>query len=77
MNKHFAFQPEQSVSNIQLDMTKEEKMAQIIVDSSVLHYHKKRLMIEIDDALTAGNKEKFQTLSTQYNKLLEQFAHLH
>ncbi|WP_078381229.1 IDEAL domain-containing protein [Sutcliffiella halmapala] len=78
MNKHFAFQPEQSVTNIQsLDMTKEEKMAQVIVDASVLQYHKKRLMNEIDRALTSGNKDKFHHLSTQYNQLLEQFAHVH
>jgi uncharacterized protein YpiB (UPF0302 family) len=77
MNKHFAFQPEQSVSNIQsLDMTKEEKMAQIIVDSSVFQYHKKRLMKEIDQALCIRNQEKFKLLSTQYNELLDQFSHI-
>jgi uncharacterized protein YpiB (UPF0302 family) len=77
MNKHFAFQPEQFVSNIQsLDMTKEEKMAQIIVDSSVFQYHKKRLMKEIDQALSIRNQEKFQLLSTQYNELLDQYSHI-
>ncbi|MGM0838869.1 MAG: IDEAL domain-containing protein [Bacillota bacterium] len=77
MNKHFAFQPEQSVSNIQsLDMTKEEKMAQLIVDSSVFQYHKKRLMTEIDQALSIRNQEKFKCLSTQYNELLDQFSHI-
>jgi uncharacterized protein YpiB (UPF0302 family) len=78
MNKHFSYQPEQSVSKIQsLDMTREEKVAQIIVDSSVLQFHKKRLMKEIDQALSTGNRETFQTLSDEYNLLLEQFAHLH
>ncbi|WP_417897070.1 IDEAL domain-containing protein [Bacillus haimaensis] len=77
MNKHFAFQPEQSVSNIQnLDMTKEEKMAQLIVDSSVFQYHKKRLMKEIDQALSIRNQEKFKRLSTQYNELLNQYSHI-
>jgi len=77
MNKHFAFQPEQSVSNIQnLDMTKEEKMAQLIVDSSVFQYHKKRLMKEIDQALSIRNQEKFKRLSTQYNELINQFSHI-
>lgn len=77
MNKHFAFQPEQSVSNIQsLDMTKEEKMAQLIVDSSVFQYHKKRLMKEIDQALSVRNQEKFKRLSTEYNELLNQFSHI-
>lgn len=77
MNKHFAFQPEQSVSNIQsLDMTKEEKMAQLIVDSSVFQYHKKRLMKEIDQALSIRNQEKFNRLSTEYNELLDQFPHI-
>ncbi|MFE7061287.1 IDEAL domain-containing protein [Sutcliffiella sp. NPDC057660] len=77
MNKHFAFQPEQSVSNIQsLDMTKEEKMAQLIVDSSVFQYHKKRLMKEIDQALSIRNQEKFKRLSTEYNELLNQFSHI-
>ncbi|WP_223700505.1 IDEAL domain-containing protein [Sutcliffiella deserti] len=78
MNKHFAFQPEHSVSNLQsLDMTDEEKMAQIIVDSSVLQFHKKRLMSEIDHALSTRNKEKFTKFSTQYNELVDRFAHLH
>ncbi|MGD6833689.1 IDEAL domain-containing protein [Sutcliffiella halmapala] len=78
MNKHFAFQPEQSVSNIQnLDMTKEEKMAQLIVDSSVFQYHKKRLMKEIDQALSIRNQENFKRLSTQYNELINQFSHIH
>ncbi|MCA1319178.1 IDEAL domain-containing protein [Bacillus tianshenii] len=77
MNKHFAFQPEQFVSNIQnLDMTKEEKMAQLIVDSSVFQYHQKRLMHEIDQALSNRNQEKFTRLSTQYNELLDQFSHI-
>lgn len=77
MNKHFAFQPEQSVSNIRsLDMTKEEKMAQLIVDSSVFQYHKKRLMKEIDQALSIRNQEKFKRLSTEYNELLNQFSHI-
>lgn len=77
MNKHFAFQPEQFVSNIQnLDMTKEEKMAQLIVDSSVFQYHQKRLMHEIDQALSNRNQEKFNRLSTQYNELLDQFSHI-
>lgn len=77
MNKHFAFQPEQFVSNIQnLDMTKEEKMAQLIVDSSVFQYHQKRLMHEIDQALSNRNQENFTRLSTEYNELLDQFSHI-
>ncbi|TYS70909.1 IDEAL domain-containing protein [Sutcliffiella horikoshii] len=77
MNKHFSFQPEQSVSNFKsFDMTREEKVAQIIVDSSVFQFHKNRLMNEIDRALGAGNRQKFQTLSNEYNALLNQFSHL-
>lgn len=77
MNKHFAFQPEQSISNNRNpDMTKEEKMAQIIVDSSVFQYHKKRLMKEIDQALNNRNQEKFKRLSEQYKELLNQFPHI-
>ncbi|NMH73218.1 IDEAL domain-containing protein [Bacillus sp. RO2] len=77
MNKHFSFQPEQSVSNFKsFDMTREEKVAQIIVDSSVFQFHKNRLMNEIDQALGDGNRQKFQNLSNEYNTLLNQFSHL-
>ncbi|WP_226680794.1 IDEAL domain-containing protein [Sutcliffiella horikoshii] len=77
MNKHFSFQPEQSVSNFKsFDMTREEKVAQIIVDSSVFQFHKNRLMNEIDQALGEGNRQKFKILSNEYNTLLEQFSHL-
>ncbi len=77
MNKHFSFQPEQSVSNFKsFDMTREEKVAQIIVDSSVFQFHKNRLMNEIDQALGEGNRQKFKTLSSEYNTLLDQFSHL-
>lgn len=77
MNKHFSFQPEQSVSTFKsFEMTREEKVAQIIVDSSVFQFHKSRLMNEIDRALAAGNRKKFKTLSSEYNELLEQFSHL-
>ncbi|KPB03401.1 IDEAL domain-containing protein [Bacillus sp. CHD6a] len=77
MNKHFSFQPEQSVSNFKsFDMTREEKVAQIIVDSSVFQFHKNRLMNEIDQALGEGNRQKFQNLSNEYNALLNQFSHL-
>ncbi|CAG9620630.1 IDEAL domain-containing protein [Sutcliffiella rhizosphaerae] len=77
MNKHFSFQPEQSVSSIKsYEMTREEKLAQIIVDSSVFQFHKKRLMKEIDDALSKGNRQQFITLSKDYNCLLKQFAYL-
>ncbi|UAL48856.1 IDEAL domain-containing protein [Sutcliffiella horikoshii] len=77
MNKHFSFQPEQSVSNLKsFDMTREEKVAQIIVDSSVFQFHKNRLMNEIDQALGEGNRQKFKTLSSEYNTLLDQFSHL-
>lgn len=77
MNKHFSFQPEQSVSNFKsFDMTREEKVAQIIVDSSVFQFHKNRLMNEIDQALGEGNRQKFKSLSNEYNTLLNQFSHL-
>ncbi|QFT88581.1 hypothetical protein FIU87_08000 [Bacillus sp. THAF10] len=78
MNKHFSFQPEQSVSSSfkSLEMTKEEKVAQIIVDSSVYQFHKNRLMNEIDEALSSGNRKQFKLLSRQYIKLNNDFSHL-
>ncbi|WP_096154866.1 MULTISPECIES: IDEAL domain-containing protein [Bacillus] len=76
MHKHFSFYREQTTTHNDIDMTKEERAAQLVVDQSIFSFHKARLMKEIDNALTEGNKPIFLELSKQYNELTEKYAHL-
>ena len=76
MHKHFSFYREQTTSTHNIDMTKEERAAQLVVDYSIFTFHKARLMREIDHALAEGNKRIFLQLSKQYNELVENYSHL-
>ena len=76
MHKHFSFYREHTTTYNDNDMTKEERAAQLVVDQSIFSFHKAKLMREIDNALTEGNKSIFIELSQRYNELLEKYSHL-
>ena len=57
-------------------MTEEERAAQLVVDKSILLFHKSRLMKQIDESLLNRDKNLFDQLTVQYNQLMKQYAHV-
>ncbi|WP_026675480.1 IDEAL domain-containing protein [Alkalihalobacterium bogoriense] len=47
--------------------------AQAIIELSLYHWQKERFLKDIDEALEKKNKEMFMTVTTKYNRFLEQY----